>query len=121
MNTWCGARFLDDAGGEAATTVRRHSAFKIIPRVTHGSWMVKQAVGQNTPVLLGRKITTKYFRCARAAMCTHTIDAPLPVPDLTTKCGCGLYWVQCCHMHHWNLVANLSAAPHVLLLAFSTL
>jgi len=38
---------------------------KIIPRVTTGSWMVKQAVGQNTPVLLGRKITTKYFRCAR--------------------------------------------------------
>jgi hypothetical protein len=60
------ARFLDDAGGEAAATARRHGAFKIIPRVTTGSWMVKQAVGQNTPVLLGRKITTKYFRCARA-------------------------------------------------------
>jgi len=59
------ARFLDDAGGEAAATARRHGAFKIIPRVTTGSWMVKQAVGQNTPVLLGRKITTKYFRCAR--------------------------------------------------------
>ena len=51
--------------------MRRHSAFKIIPRVTHGSWMVKQAVGQNTPVLLGRKITTKYFRCARDATCMH--------------------------------------------------
>ena len=24
--------------------------------------MVRQAVGQNTPVLLGRKLTTKYFR-----------------------------------------------------------
>ncbi|KAK9821914.1 hypothetical protein WJX81_003424 [Elliptochloris bilobata] len=61
----CLMRFLDDAGGEAATTTRRHSVFKIIPRVTHGSWVVKQAVGQNTPVLLGRKITTKYFRGPR--------------------------------------------------------
>ena len=26
-----------------------------------GSWIVKQAVGQNTPVLLGKKLTTKYF------------------------------------------------------------
>jgi hypothetical protein len=41
---------------------RRHGAFKIIPRITEGSWVVKQAVGQNTPVLLGRKLTTKYFR-----------------------------------------------------------
>lgn len=40
----------------------RHGAFKIIPRITEGSWVVKQAVGQNTPVLLGRKLTTKYFR-----------------------------------------------------------
>lgn len=78
LNPWCCARFLDDAGGEAATTVRRHSAFKIIPRVTHGSWMVKQAVGQNTPVLLGRKITTKYFRCARAATaCTEVMRRDL--------------------------------------------
>ena len=63
LSTLC-LRFLDDAGGDAAATARRHGAFKIIPRVTTGSWMVKQAVGQNTPVLLGRKITTKYFRCA---------------------------------------------------------
>lgn len=57
-------RFLDESGSEAEVTARRHGAFKVIPRVTHGSWVVKQAVGQNTPVLLGRKITTKYFRCA---------------------------------------------------------
>ena len=30
-------------------------------RVEKGSWIVKQAVGQNTPVLLGKKLTTKYF------------------------------------------------------------
>jgi len=30
-------------------------------RVDKGSWMVRQAVGQNCPVLLGKKLTTKYF------------------------------------------------------------
>ena len=30
-------------------------------RVDKGSWMVRQAVGQNNPVLLGKKLTTKYF------------------------------------------------------------
>lgn len=36
--------------------------FKIIPRIREGGWIVKQAVGQNTPVLLGKKLTTKYYR-----------------------------------------------------------
>jgi Protein ENHANCED DISEASE RESISTANCE 2, C-terminal len=40
--------------------------FKIIPRIEEGGWIVKSAVGQNTPVLLGRKITTKYFRSVPA-------------------------------------------------------
>ena len=37
--------------------------FKLIPSVVTGSWIIKQAVG-NTPVLLGRKLTTRYFRWA---------------------------------------------------------
>ncbi|KAK9906580.1 hypothetical protein WJX75_004515 [Coccomyxa subellipsoidea] len=55
-------RFLEAEGDEKEVEKRRHGAFKIIPRITEGSWVVKQAVGQNTPVLLGRKLTTKYFR-----------------------------------------------------------
>lgn len=35
--------------------------FKLIPSVVSGSWVIKQAVG-NTPVLLGKKLTTRYFR-----------------------------------------------------------
>jgi len=51
-------------GTEAEVTARRHGMFKIIPRINQGGWIVKQAVGQNTPVLLGKKLTTKYFRWA---------------------------------------------------------
>ena len=64
---WC--RFIEAEGGEAGAETARQGAFKIIPRVAEGSWVVKQAVGQNTPVLLGRKLTTKYFRRVAAA-CT---------------------------------------------------
>ena len=56
------ARFLDEAGSDGEIIARRHNMFKIIPRVKEGGWIVKQAVGQNTPVLLGKKLTTKYFR-----------------------------------------------------------
>ena len=56
------ARFLDEAGSDGEVVARRHNMFKIIPRVKEGGWIVKQAVGQNTPVLLGKKLTTKYFR-----------------------------------------------------------
>jgi hypothetical protein len=59
-------RFLDESGDEKEVEKKRHGAFKIIPRITEGGWVVKQAVGQNTPVLLGRKLTTKYFRCRSA-------------------------------------------------------
>ena len=45
---------------------QRQSQFKIIPRLEKGSWIMRQSVGQNTPVLLGRKITTKYFRSCLA-------------------------------------------------------
>lgn len=56
------ARFLDDSGSDGEVVARRHNMFKIIPRVKEGGWIVKQAVGQNTPVLLGKKLTTKYYR-----------------------------------------------------------
>ncbi len=55
-------RFLDDSKGEEEAQKLRNGAFKIIPRIAEGSWVIKQSVGQNTPVLLGRKLTTKYFR-----------------------------------------------------------
>ena len=79
--------FLEAAGGDEAAAKERHGAFKIIPRVTEGSWMVKQAVGQNTPVLLGRKLTTKYFRCACVHACLHALGpllqtAPCAAPIL---------------------------------------
>ena len=39
----------------------RNSKFKLIPNISKGSWIIKQSVG-TTPVLLGSKLTTKYFR-----------------------------------------------------------
>jgi len=54
------ARFV--AGGDSPEAVaRRNGAFKLIPHIVQGSWIVKQSVGE-TPVLLGRKLTTQYFR-----------------------------------------------------------
>ena len=61
-------RFLDDSKGEEDAQKLRSGAFKIIPRIAEGSWVIKQSVGQNTPVLLGRKLTTKYFRWAAARL-----------------------------------------------------
>ncbi|KAK9822326.1 hypothetical protein WJX74_007890 [Apatococcus lobatus] len=52
-------RFLEGQGEEADR--RRHTGFKLIPSVVQASWIIKQAVGQK-PVLLGQKLTTKYFR-----------------------------------------------------------
>ncbi len=43
---------------------------RLIPKIVKGSWLVKQSVGE-TPVLLGHKLTTKYFRCA--SYCQHSI------------------------------------------------
>ena len=53
------ARFL--AGDDEAATSRRDRTFKLIPSVVKGSWVIKQSVG-HTPVLLGRKLKTSYFR-----------------------------------------------------------
>jgi len=53
------ARFMH--GDDEEDVKRRHNTFKLIPRVTKGSWVIRNAVG-STPVLLGKKLTTKYFR-----------------------------------------------------------
>ncbi|KAL0043136.1 hypothetical protein WJX79_010214 [Trebouxia sp. C0005] len=55
----CLARFL--AGDDKEAEQRRSCMFKLIPSVVKGSWVIKQAVG-NTPVLLGKKLTTRYYR-----------------------------------------------------------
>jgi Protein ENHANCED DISEASE RESISTANCE 2, C-terminal len=55
-------RFLAGTDDDPSTLKRRNGAFKLIPHIVKGSWVVKQAVGE-TPVLLGNKLTTKYFRC----------------------------------------------------------
>ena len=61
----CIARFM---GGESDADVkRRHNTFKLIPKVTKGSWVIRNAVG-STPVLLGKKLTTKYFRHAQSGL-----------------------------------------------------
>ena len=64
------ARFLaggfggseNDAGsGSAEANARRDGTFKLIPRITEGSWIVKQSVG-TTPCLLGHKLAQRYSR-----------------------------------------------------------
>ena len=57
----CAGRFLSGEGDAADKNCGNR--FKLIPSVVKGSWVIKQAVG-NTPVLLGNKLDTKYFRCA---------------------------------------------------------
>jgi hypothetical protein len=65
------ARFVEAGGpgaGEQAdpgSVAERRARFKIIPRIEVGPWVVKRAVGQNTPVLLGNKVATSYFRGPR--------------------------------------------------------
>ena len=61
MTGWLCAtdRFL--AGDDKEAEQRRSCMFKLIPSVVKGSWVIKQAVG-NTPVLLGKKLTTRYYR-----------------------------------------------------------
>lgn len=66
-----GCRFL--AGDDAAADARRDGILKLIPSIAKGSWIVRQSVG-HTPVLLGKKLTTQYHRCA------HVSRSRLPVP-----------------------------------------
>eukprot|EP00884_Botryococcus_braunii_P002944 jgi/Botrbrau1/12650/Bobra.67_1s0016.1 len=54
-------RFLEGDGPEADD--RRNGVFKLIPSVVEGSWIIRQSVG-NTPVILGRKLKTYYFKGA---------------------------------------------------------
>lgn len=49
------------AGDTPEDNKRRNTNFKLIPRVAQGPWIVKKSVG-TTPVLLGQKLTTKYYR-----------------------------------------------------------
>lgn len=64
----CDCRFL------AGSDRDRDNTFKLIPRVTQGSWIIKQSVG-TTPCLLGNKLTAKYYQCAA------TLSLPPPVLD----------------------------------------
>lgn len=65
----CIARFME--GDSEEDVKRRHNTFKLIPKVTKGSWVIRNAVG-STPVLLGKKLTTKYFRSGAALHCAFT-------------------------------------------------
>ena len=47
--------------GCAEANARRDGTFKLIPRITEGSWIVKQSVG-TTPCLLGHKLAQRYSR-----------------------------------------------------------
>ena len=49
---------------------RRNKKFKLIPRIAKGSWVVRQSVGK-TPVLLGQKLESKYFRGRTARGCSY--------------------------------------------------
>lgn len=50
--------FLD--GDDEEANRRRNTRFKLIPRISKGSWVIKQSVG-TTPVILGTKLSTKYY------------------------------------------------------------
>jgi len=60
--------WMEDDGPEA--DARRNIKFKLIPKVAQGSWVVRQSVG-TTPVLLGQKLKTKYFRGIGAGGCSY--------------------------------------------------
>lgn len=51
--------FVTGDGPEA--DAKRNERFKLIPNIARGSWIIKQSVG-TTPVLLGKKLATKYYR-----------------------------------------------------------
>lgn len=54
--------WLRGTGPEA--DARRNRRLKLVPRIAQGSWVVRRAVG-TTPVLLGQKVTTRYFSSKR--------------------------------------------------------
>ena len=83
-------RMLDESGDADAKQKRRNAAFKVIPRVAEGNWMVRQAVG-TTPALLGHKLVTRYFRCDRqgwqpAPLTMQATQVPTKLPDRPGSC-----------------------------------
>lgn len=60
--------WMEGDGPEA--DARRNMKFKLIPKVAQGSWVVRQSVG-TTPVLLGQKLKTRYFRGKGARGCSY--------------------------------------------------
>jgi hypothetical protein len=57
-------------GDEQMDDERRNKKFKLIPRIAKGSWVVRQSVGK-TPVLLGQKLDSKYFRGRTSRGCSY--------------------------------------------------
>ncbi|KAK2077069.1 hypothetical protein QBZ16_004702 [Prototheca wickerhamii] len=53
------ASFLE--GDAADDDARRNRQFKMIPHISKGPWIMQKSVG-TTPVILGQKLRTKYFR-----------------------------------------------------------
>lgn len=49
------------AGDGPEADAKRNERFKLIPNIARGSWIIKQSVG-TTPVILGKKLATKYYR-----------------------------------------------------------
>ena len=86
MQTACNCRFL--AGGDSPEAQeRRNSTFKLIPRVTEGSWIVKQSVG-TTPCLMGRKLHTRYHRCSLAPVLDAWPPPSVPADKCTWHWAC---------------------------------
>ena len=88
----------------------RDARFKLIPSVIHASWIIKQAVG-TTPVLLGNKLVTRYFRRGHSlapvtslyCTCRLLPSCPNPWQDMvffTTPRWCYLQRLeqQCCRL-----------------------
>jgi hypothetical protein len=57
-------------GDDPLDDERRNKKFKLIPRIAKGSWVVRQSVG-TTPVLLGQKLSSKYFRGRTSRGCSY--------------------------------------------------
>lgn len=55
----CFTEFIAGDGAEA--DAKRNKQFKMIPGISRGGWIIKQSVG-TTPVILGQKLATKYYR-----------------------------------------------------------
>lgn len=51
--------FINGEGPEADRA--RNKQFKLIPHISKGAWIMQKSVG-TTPVILGQKLTTKYFK-----------------------------------------------------------